>query len=482
MKKMAKKRYRLGFKYDAMKIEKLKNKMVTQSRAASIKLWVIRVASVVFIWGCVVELMGLGGMWGNKITNCLSSAEKTASPATPRMYANNGYLMVSSNGGLNQMRSGICDMVTIARYLNVTLIVPELDKTSFWNDQSEFHDIFDVDYFIDSLKDEVDILKELPPPLKKEVDSGKLFSMPPISWSNMTYYYKVILPRIKNYTVVHFQKSDCRLANNGIPIDVQKFRCRVNYQSIRFAPPIEEVGKKIIDILKERGPFLVLHLRYEMDMLAFSGCTEGCNATEEEELTAMRYAYPWWKEKVINATEKRNTGECPLTPEETALTLQAFDIDPSIQVYIAAGDIYGGERRLKTLKAAFPNLVKKETLLEPSVLEPFKNHSSQMAALDYMAAIESDIFVPTYGGNMAKVVEGHRRYLGYKKTINLNRMALTKLIDKYKAGSLSWEKFKQKVKVAHKDRMGGPKRRLKMKGKPKLEDYFYTNPEECLPQ
>lgn len=28
----------------------------------------------------------------------------------------------------------ICDMVTIARYLNVTLIVPELDKASFWAD------------------------------------------------------------------------------------------------------------------------------------------------------------------------------------------------------------------------------------------------------------------------------------------------------------------------------------------------------------
>uniref|UniRef100_A0A453DJG3 O-fucosyltransferase family protein n=1 Tax=Aegilops tauschii subsp. strangulata TaxID=200361 RepID=A0A453DJG3_AEGTS len=42
--------------------------------------------------------------------------------------------MVSCNGGLNQMCAFICDMVTVARYLNVTCIVPELDKTSFWAD------------------------------------------------------------------------------------------------------------------------------------------------------------------------------------------------------------------------------------------------------------------------------------------------------------------------------------------------------------
>ena len=33
----------------------------------------------------------------------------------------------------------ICDMVTVARLLNLTLVVPELDKTSFWADPRSVH-------------------------------------------------------------------------------------------------------------------------------------------------------------------------------------------------------------------------------------------------------------------------------------------------------------------------------------------------------
>lgn len=70
-----------------------------------------------------------------------------------------------------------------------------------------------------------------------------------------------------------------------------------------------------------------------------------------------RYAYPWWKEKVIDSDLKRKEGLCPLTPEETAQMLRALGVDPNVQIYIAAGEIYGGERRLASLATAFPNLV-----------------------------------------------------------------------------------------------------------------------------
>lgn len=185
------------------------------------------------------------------------------------------------------MRAGICDMVTIARRLNLTLLVPELDKRSFWADPSDFGDIFDVDHFINSLRDELMIVKELP--LKLRLRSKKrLYSMPPVSWSNETYYLKRILPLSRKHKVIHFDKSDARLANNGLPVQLQMLRCRVNFQALKFTPQIEALGRKLISTLQKSGQFVVLHLRYEMDMLSFSGCTRGCSSEETEELTRMR--------------------------------------------------------------------------------------------------------------------------------------------------------------------------------------------------
>ncbi|CAB4268603.1 unnamed protein product [Prunus armeniaca] len=81
---------------------------------------------------------------------------------------------------------------------------------------------------------------------------------------------------------------------------------------------------------------------------------------------------------------------------------------------------------------------------------------------------------------MAKVVEGHRRFLGFKKTILLDRKLLVDLIDQCTSGSLNWDEFSSAVNEAHAGRMGNPTNRLMIQDRPTEEDYFYANPEECL--
>ncbi|GAV67469.1 O-FucT domain-containing protein [Cephalotus follicularis] len=467
-----------------------------QVRKRLVQVWFVRVCSTILLWTCLVQLFAVAQLWHPHFLTTFSNftpfplhlqhqhserqhQHSTPSPPPPRNYTSNGYLKVSCNGGLNQMRAAICDMVTVARILNLTLVVPELDKTSFWSDPSNFEDIFDVKHFINSLRDEVRIVRRLPKRFNRKY-GYKPLTMPPVSWSNEKYYLQQILPLFSKHEVLHFNKTDARLANNGIPADLQKLRCRVNFRGLKFTPQIETLGYKLIRVLQEKGPFVSLHLRYEMDMLAFSGCTHGCTKEEAEELKQMRYAYPWWREKDIISEERRSQGLCPLTPEEAALVLQALGFKKDSQIYIASGEIYGSEKRLAVLRAAFPLIVKKDMLLDSVELQQFQNHSSQMAALDFIVSIASSTFIPTYDGNMAKLVEGHRRYLGFKKSILLDRKRLVELVDKHQNGTLSWNEFTVAVRQAHEKRMGQPIRRRAIPDKPKEEDYFYANPQECL--
>ncbi|KAL8104620.1 hypothetical protein AgCh_028733 [Apium graveolens] len=439
------------------------------------------------------QLVTVGGLWHPHLltpvsnhrnqSNLLSIEEKVVQSPPPllpaRNYTSNGFLKVSCNGGLNQMRAAICDMVTVARLLNLTLIVPELDKTSFWADHSNFEDIFDERHFIHSLRDEVRIVKRLPKKFMKTY-GYKLLEMAPVSWSSEKYYLQQILPLFEKHKLIHFKKTDARLANNMISLDLQKLRCRVNFQALRFTPQIEDLGNKLVHILRGGGPFIALHLRYEMDMLAFSGCTHGCTEEEADKLKRLRYAFPRWREKYIVSEERRLLGQCPLTPEEAALVLVALDIGKKTQIYIASGEIYGSERRLDQLRTSFPRIVRKETLLAPEDLQQFRNHSSQMAALDFIVSITSSVFIPTYNGNMAKIVEGHRRYHGFKKTLQLNRRKIVELIDLHKNKTLSWDEFSAALKSTHERKVGEPSIRKVKKNKPKEEEYFYANPHECL--
>ncbi|KAM7523522.1 hypothetical protein LguiA_013424 [Lonicera macranthoides] len=422
-------------------------------------------------------------LWGAPFRSGLRPCVK---PTAKYKAAQGGdhYITVRSNGGLNQMRTGISDMVAVARIMNATLVIPQLDKRSFWQDTSTFSDIFDELHFITSLKEDVRIVKELPKELQSVPRARKHFT----SWSGVGYYEEMT-QLWKDYQIIHVPKSDSRVANNDLPLDIQRLRCRALYHSLRFSPPIENLGKKLVERLRSRwGRYIALHLRYEKDMLSFTGCTYGLTDSESEELRIMRENTNHWKIKKINSTEQRIGGFCPLTPKEVGIFLQALGYPASTLIYVAAGEIYGGSTHLSELTSRFPNVVFKEMIATQKELKEFANHATQTAALDYIISIESDVFIPSYSGNMARAVEGHRRFLGHLKTITPDRRGLVEIFDKLESGHLKEDSSPSYlVKKLHKNRQGAPRKRasapsgIKGRARFRLEESFYQNPyPECI--
>ncbi|KAL7174170.1 hypothetical protein ACSBR2_033428 [Camellia fascicularis] len=216
-----------------------------------------------------------------------------------------------------------------------------------------------------------------------------------------SYYRREMVQLLKHYKVIKFTHTDSCLADNGFATSVQRPRCRANYEALRYTSEIEELGLKLVDRFRNDGhPYVALHLRYEKDMLAFTGCSHNLTAVEAEELPVM--------------------------------SMPAF-------------------------RSEYPNVFSHSTLATEEELLPFRRYWNRLAALDYIMALESDVFVYTYDRNMAKAKN------------------FVRLIDHLDEGAMSWDKFSSEFKRLHLDRLGAPYLRLPGES-PRLEENFYANP------
>ncbi|XP_057769142.1 O-fucosyltransferase 6 isoform X2 [Salvia miltiorrhiza] len=429
----------------------------------------------------------------NFFFGCSNASEKFRQMSTePRRY-----LLIATSGGLNQQRTGIVDAVVSAYILNATLVVPKLDQKSFWKDASNFSEIFNVEWFIKYLARDVRIVPQLPE------TAGKVITTRAPRKCNKKCYETRILPiyhrkRVCACLFLHFTSLDCVNAecflvfglhqvqavqltkfdyrlSNRLDMDLQKLRCRVNYHALRFTAPILDMGVKLSQRMRMKmktNHYVALHLRFEPDMLAFSGCYYGGGVKEMKELGAIRKR--WKTLHTKNPEKERRHGKCPLTPEEVGLMLRALGYGNDVHIYVASGEVYGGEETLAPLKALFPNIHTKETLATKEELAQFQPYSSRMAALDFVVCDESDVFVANNNGNMAKILAGKRRYSGHKPTIRPNAKKLYRLFnDRH---NMTWHDFASQIRAFQVGFMGEPNEVKPGRGE------FHEHPLPCICQ
>nr|XP_009609721.1 O-fucosyltransferase 7-like [Nicotiana tomentosiformis] len=91
---------------------------------------------------------------------------------------------------------------------------------------------------------------------------------------------------------------------------------------------------------------------------------------------------------------------------------------------------------------------------------------------------------------MARAVEGHRRFLGHRKTISPDRRTLVRIFDKIDQGRMKEGKnLSNRIIEIHRRRQGSPRKRkgpiagTKGTDRFRSEEAFYVNPlPDCLCQ
>ncbi|EEF51818.1 O-fucosyltransferase 37 [Ricinus communis] len=364
------------------------------------------------------------------------------------------FLVVVASGGLNQQRTQIVDAVVIARILEAALVVPVLQVNLIWGDDSEFSDIFDVEHFKRILQADVRIVSSLPSThlmSRQSIENQIPIDVSPL-WIRARFSRKL------NEEGVLVLKGLASKLSKNLPPDLQKLRCKVAFHALRFAAPIQELGNRLARRMWIEGPYIALHLRLEKDVWVRSGCLTGLGAEYDRIISQVRNSQTEYLTGRLNMShmERRLAGLCPLNAIEMARLLKALGVSSNARIYIAGGEPFGGVQTAQPLVAEFHNLVTKDMLAREGELLPYIKKSSAMAAIDYIVSLSSNVFIPSHGGNMGRLMQGHRAYVGHWKCIKPNKRSMIPFLEK---SSLSDAEFGSIARMLHRKSKGQPEPR-----------------------
>jgi len=86
-----------------------------------------------------------------------------------------------------------------------------------------------------------------------------------------SWYQTVALASMRQHGAIFLSPFSHRLTESLDNHEYQRLRCRVNFHALRFREDVMELSSKIVSRLRAEGQFLAIHLRFELDMLAFAG-------------------------------------------------------------------------------------------------------------------------------------------------------------------------------------------------------------------
>ncbi|TXG66355.1 hypothetical protein EZV62_007630 [Acer yangbiense] len=159
---------------------------------------------------------------------------------------NNGFIYAKVFGGFEKIRSSICDLVTISRLLNATLVIPEIQESLRSKGVSykfkSFSYLYDEEQFIASLTSDVIIVKSLPENLKEARKRNEFPIFKPKSSTSPNYYIQEILPKLKKDKVIGLILTDGGCLQVGSSILLISFVFNFYLSTMNWNPFLWEVS------------------------------------------------------------------------------------------------------------------------------------------------------------------------------------------------------------------------------------------------